>query len=151
MFQIQSAMIGQRLPNGQRNASIESLRKLLTIVLLAFIGLPFASPLLALRAKIDSGVRACCRRSGKHHCLMSAGERAKLSQGAQAFSSPTEKCPYCPASIAIVHSDAFAPHAAQAVYAGLTAHPAVVAQTESKMRTSCARSRQKRGPPTLSL
>jgi hypothetical protein len=150
VFKFQSAMIDQCLPNGRRNASIEPLRKILAIALLAFLGLPFASPLLALSAKSESGARACCRRIGKHHCLMS-GERAKFSQDAQAFSAPTEKCPYCPASIAIVHGDAFVPHAAQAVYAGLIAHPAVVAQTESKMRISCARSRQKRGPPALSL
>jgi hypothetical protein len=128
------------------------LRRFLAIALLAVFGLPFVSPLFALGATSDTGLPACCRRNGKHHCMMSADEGATLSSDTQAFDAPPQQCPYYPASIAIVHGDLFALPAAQAVYAGLITHPAVVAQTESKLRISRTRSRQKRGPPSsLSL
>lgn len=65
--------------------------------------------------------------------------------------APQEKCPYYPASVVALHGNALAPPVAQAVFAGLIAHPAVAAQTESKLRISRSRSRQKRGPPALFL
>jgi hypothetical protein len=129
------------------DASMKALRKLLSIALLAVFGLPFVSPLFAFSLKSDRGVAACCRRNGKHQCMMSAGERASVSRRAPAFSAPTERCPFRQASFAVIHGEAFAIPVAQAVYAGLIAHPAVVAQTESKLRISRGRSRQKRGPP----
>jgi hypothetical protein len=127
---------------------MDVVRRLLAIALLAVFGLPFVPSLLALSLTSDSGLRACCRRNGKHHCFMAAGEQSTLSQNVPAFSAPTEKCPYCPASVAIVHGSVFAPPVAQAIYAGLIAHPAVVPQTESKLQISRSRSRQKRGPPS---
>jgi hypothetical protein len=127
------------------------LRKILSIALLVVLGMPFVSPLFALSAKGDTGVRACCRRNGMHHCVLSTGERAELFQHDPAFSAPTQRCPYCPASVVAVHGDGFAVPTANAVYAGLIAHPAVVAQTESKLRISRGRSRQKRGPPASFL
>jgi hypothetical protein len=131
---------------------MDVLKKPLAIALLAVFGLPFVPPLLALSATSDAGLRACCRRNGKHHCVMSTGEKATLSQDIPVFSTPSEGCPYCPASVAIVHVNVFAPSVAQAVFAGLIAHPAVVPQTESKLQISRSRSRQKRGPPSsLSL
>jgi hypothetical protein len=141
-----------RLPNNRLHAPIKTLRRLLAIALLAVFGLPFVSPLFALSATSGTSLPACCRRDGKHHCAMTGEEAATLSSDTQAFNAPPQQCPYYPASIAIVHGDLFALPAAQAVYAGLIAHPAVVAQTESKLRISRARSRQKRGPPSsLSL
>jgi len=123
-------------------------RKLLAIALLAVFGLPFVPPLLALSATSDTALRACCRRNGKHHCFMAADEKEAPSQGLPEFNAPTEKCPYCPSSVAIIHGNVFAPPVTQAVYAGLIAHPAVVPQTESKLQISRGRSRQKRGPPS---
>jgi hypothetical protein len=130
---------------------MRALRRLLAISLLAFFGLSFVSPLFALNARADKGVPACCRRDGKHSCTVSAGERASIKQDAALeFRGPSEKCPCCPVAIAIVHGNGFALPTAQAVYAGLTAHPAIVAQTESKLRISLGRVRQKRGPPVSS-
>jgi hypothetical protein len=128
-----------------------ALRKILSIALLVILGMPFVSPLFALSAKSDVGVRACCRRNGMHHCLLSAGEKADLSQHGPAFSALAPRCPYCPASVVAVHGGSFAVPTAKAVYAGLIAHPAVVVQTESKLRISRSRSRQKRGPPSSFL
>jgi len=79
--------------------------------------------------------------------MMNMGERAQLSTHTPQFTAPAEKCPYCPTAVVIVSIKGFAPPKAQAVFAGLVAHPAVFAQTESRLRISQIRSRQKRGPP----
>jgi len=123
------------------------LRKLLVITLLALLGLPFVPPLLALTAKSEANLPACCRRNGKHHCMMSMAERSKRASRDPQFTSPVEKCPYCPAAVAVTHGSTFVPPLTQAIFAGLVAHPAITAQTESKLRISLNRSRQKRGPP----
>lgn len=83
--------------------------------------------------------------------MMSMAERSQLGSRDPQFQLPVEKCPYCPTALAAVHGNAFVPPIAQAVFAGLVAHPAVAAQTESKLRISRNCSRQKRGPPTLFL
>jgi hypothetical protein len=139
----------QTLRRKREDASIGSLRRLLSILLLALFGLPFVTPLLALTAKSESNLPACCRRNGKHHCIMGMGERAQLANLDPQFQAPLEKCPYCPAAVAIVHGDTFVPPPAQAIFAGLTSHPAVVAQTESNLRISRSRSHHKRGPPAM--
>jgi hypothetical protein len=142
----------QTLRRKREDASIKSLRRLLSILLLAVFGLPFVSPLLAMTAKSESNLPACCRRNGTHHCVMSLGERAQSGDRTPHFGAPVEKCPYCPATIAVVHGDTFGPPPSQAIFAGLIAHPVVAAQTESKLRISRNRSRQKRGPPaTIAL
>jgi hypothetical protein len=129
------------------------LRKLLAITLLALFGLPLVQPLFALTARSEANLPACCRRNGKHDCMMSMAERSQLASRDPEFRTPAEKCPYCPAAtVAVVHGNTFLPPARQAIYAGLIAHPAVAVQTESKLRISRNRSRQKRGPPaSLSL
>ena len=66
------------------------------------------------------------------------------------FSTPAEKCPYCPSALVPAHSELLAIPVADAVSASLVSHPAGVAQTESMWRISRDRSRQKRGPPTPS-
>ncbi len=128
------------------------MRKLIAIVLLAAFGLPFGSSLFALARRSESNLPACCRREGKHHCMMSMAERDRLSSREPGLSAPLEKCPYCPAAILrIHHSVDFAPPSAQAIYAGLAAHPARLVQTECKRRISRNRAHGKRGPPTSSL
>lgn len=140
------------MPNWKRNASIGALRKLLAITLLVLFGLPLVQPLFALTARSEANLPACCRRGGKHDCTENMAERSQSASRDPQFQAPTEKCPYCPASVAVVHDNTFVPPIAQAVFAALIAHPGVVAQTESKLRISRNRSRQKRGPPaSLSL
>jgi hypothetical protein len=124
------------------------LRRFLSILLLAMFGLPFVSPLLAMTAKSEPNLPVCCRKDGKHHCMTGTGERTKVANGDAQFHAPVEKCPYRPPAVTMVHGHSFVPPSSQAIFAGLIAHPAVVAQTESKLRISRSRSRQKRGPPT---
>lgn len=82
---------------------------------------------------------------------MSMAERNRYVSHDPRFQAPNEKCPFFPVSIVLVHNNIFVAPAAQAIFAGLVAHPAMAAQTESKLRISRNRSRQKRGPPFLSL
>jgi hypothetical protein len=128
------------------------MRKLLSILLLLATVLPVAAPAFALGQDADAGLPACCRRHGKHHCMMGAAERGALvasTSKAPAWQTPLERCPYCPAAVAAMHPNVLAAPAAEALYAGVVSHPAGAAHVESKLRISRDRSRQKRGPPVL--
>jgi len=122
--------------------------KLASVLLVFLCGLQIA-PSFALLSGVDKlSVPACCRRNGQHHCMMTAGESSQLVSGDRAFRLPSEKCPYCPAAMIRAHGNSFTLPTSQAVFAALAAHPAVFAQTQSRLRVSETRSRQKRGPPS---
>jgi hypothetical protein len=127
---------------------MKTLRKLVSILLLALIGLPFASPLFALTAKSESNLPACCRRAGRHHCLPPTHLQA---DNTPRFNAPVERCPYAPASIVVAHHSDPGLAPSDAIFAALVSHPAVHAQLHSKQRIARDRSRDKRGPPSLSL
>lgn len=125
------------------------LRKLIAITLLAIFGLPFAQSLLALTPKSEANLPACCRRSGKHHCMMSMAERTQMLGAKPAFNAPLERCPYSPVAMPVVHHPAGSmPTGGQIIYAALLSHPAGHAQTECKLRIARDRARGKRGPPS---
>ncbi len=129
---------------------MDLLRRLLTILLLAFFGLPIVSPLFALSATEPGRIRACCRRNGEHHCAMTATERNSLEQGGEdssRFAAPPETCPNAPAAVAAIHTNLLAVPASDRVFAALVSHASGVVQTESMRLISRDRSRQKRGPP----
>jgi hypothetical protein len=124
-------------------------RKFLSILLLAFFGLPFMSPLFALATDVQSNAPACCRRNGAHHCLGHMTEHAGASNREIQIGAQAQKCPYSPKAVAATHPNLLATGTSSAVFAGIVSHPTGIAQTESKRRISCDRSRQKRGPPSL--
>jgi hypothetical protein len=93
-------------------------------------------------------VPACCRKDGKHHCMM---HPAQVYDSGPSVSSITTKCPCCPHFTLASGMHSFAASTAEAVYSGLIRHPAVTPQTEANYRVSYDRSRQKRGPPSLIL
>jgi hypothetical protein len=140
------------------------LRRLLSIAIVLILGLPMISPLFAMEGGDAGNLPACCRRDGKHHCMMMAGMMMGGAMmggmGASASSNPgtqptvailTEPCPYGPQGLpGAVHPD-WQLDTASAVFAGLMAHPSGSPQTESKRRVSSVRARHKRGPPTISL
>ena len=127
------------------------LRKLLSIAMLAVFVLPLFSSLFALSVGSDGNHPVCCRRNGKHHCMMSMEERVQLASRESESWVPLDKCPYCPPAVFLWrHSDPGTPPAV-AIFAGLLSHPAVQTQTESKRRVARERSRHKRGPPSLIL
>jgi hypothetical protein len=122
--------------------------RLLAILLLMVMGLPMASPLLALQASNDDHLPACCRRNGKHQCNGTAGVHGGIDTTAGAhMHALADKCPMYPqASVAAPH-DVATPPLSRTIFASLVSHPTGTAQTESKWRVSRYRSRQKRGPP----
>jgi hypothetical protein len=94
----------------------------------------------------DASLPACCRRHGKHHCMMRMSEPPT---GGPGLASVSEKCPYMPASTGAVYSAKFNPESSQQFFAEVVCHPAFAPQTQARFRLSFLRSHQKRGPPTL--
>jgi hypothetical protein len=127
------------------------LRRLISILLLVVFGFPVVLPMLAMGQDAEASLPACCRRNGKHHCMMSTDSRGKLfTDHSPQFDATPEKCPYSPAAVAPVPPHPLAsPAIAAAIYADLISHPAGFSQTEAKRRISLDRSHQKRGPPTF--
>jgi hypothetical protein len=127
-------------------------RRLLSILLFWATLFPMVAPALTTGAMGQSTLPACCRRGGKHHCVMSPEVRALLlgeSNGAIRLGTPPEKCPYRQHSLVAVHLQVFTPGAAATPAAFLLHEPSAVAQAECLRRISFDRSRQKRGPPSL--
>jgi len=99
-------------------------------------------------ASAESNLPACCRKDGKHHCMMQMESR---SASGDSFVAAGEKCPYFPNSIAATHVETFAPALSRTIFAGIIQHPAISPQTEAGYRASYLRSGQKRGPPSSLL
>jgi hypothetical protein len=128
------------------------MRRLLSILLLAAFGLPLLTPLLAMSTASEAWLPTCCRRSGKHHCMMNTVERGQFASHDPQFRAPVDKCPFYPASVVPSHHpNPFTASTGSSIFAAVVSHPAGTAQTESKWRISRDRSRQKRGPPVLFL
>jgi len=100
-------------------------------------------------ASAESHLPACCRKNGKHHCMMQM--ESPSASGGASFVAAGKKCPYFLNSTAATHVETFAPALSQAIFAGIVQHPAVSPQTEAGYRASYLRSRQKRGPPSFLL
>jgi hypothetical protein len=79
------------------------------------------------------------------------GDQAQPASHKPEFRATQEKCPYYPDSVAASHPNRLGVSPSQAIFAGLSSHPAVFAQMESRWRISRDRSRQKRGPPSQLL
>ena len=127
-------------------------RRLLSILLFWATLFPMVAPALTTGAMGQSTLPACCRRGGKHHCMMSPEVRALLmgeSNAALRFGTPPEQCPYRQHSLAAVHLPVFTPGAAATPAAFLLHEPSAATQAECLRRISFDRSRQKRGPPSL--
>jgi hypothetical protein len=129
------------------------MRRLSSILLFAAMLLPQVSAMLLSGAPSDAGLPACCRRNGKHHCAMSAEQRAKMTQitSEKRFGAPLEKCPMQQKALAAVHHEQSVVGAAGVTTAALLQEPSAAAQAECLRRISFDRSRQKRGPPATQL
>ena len=121
------------------------MRRTIALTLLAFLGWAVAAPLFA--GDPEANLPPCCRRHGKHHCMM---RMMRVSDnGTPGFAAVTEPCPCHPAIASAAHSSTWKPETAALVYAEAVRHPACAAQTEALYRLSFQRSRQKRGPPSF--
>ena len=117
------------------------------LVLLYWLG-----PLMALvPASAESRLPACCRRGGRHHCMMNMAERAALEDGHTHWSAPASKCPIFPDQLRAAHTPLSLYQSIPVSFISFASHPNGVAQSESKRRISLDRSRSKRGPPESQL
>jgi len=118
-------------------------RRTIALSLLTIFGWLMIAPLFAPDA--EASLPPCCRRHGKHHCMMQMMQR--LSGNQPGFTSVSEKCPCVPAVAGAIHSSKYKPEAGEQFYADVVRRPACAAQTEALYRVSFLRSNQKRGPP----
>ena len=119
------------------------MRRTIALSLVLIFGWLLTAPLFVPDA--EAGLPACCRRNGKHHCMMqSMHPPGGKSAG---FASVAEKCPCMPDCTGAVHAAKDMPEAGQQFYAEVVFHPAYARQTEAFFRVSLLRSHQKRGPP----
>lgn len=134
-----------------------AVRRLIAILLFAAFVLPLALPVLALGQSAEDNLPVCCRRNGAHHCAMSMAERSQLSKnaasqepdaGERRFHAPMECCPFGATQAPSLHIASSLPTSLPVASDVFFAHPAGVAQTESRRRMARDRSRQKRGPPS---
>jgi hypothetical protein len=124
-----------------------SVRRTLAIFLLVGISLPLIAPLF-LAGRDEVSLPACCRRDGKHHCMMAG---MMMGQVPSRDRTVAERCPYTPFSgLALMLPHAFAPRGVPVVVGNAVTSAAIVRDAEAGYRISADRTRQKRGPPSLS-
>jgi len=112
-----------------------------------FLMLIFSSMLMAPLFASDPEVNLppCCRRHGKHHCMM---QGMQDSDGGRGLAAVREKCPCFPAAIVASHSMQFQPESGRHFLAA--AHHATlgVPPAQPGARSAFSRSNPKRGPPS---
>jgi hypothetical protein len=113
--------------------------------LLLLFSFPLISPLFAV-SPAEANLPACCRKDGKHHCMILQGNSE--TGGDVRVSVVRGRCPYCPTLPATPHVEFFPDARRRMICADVVSHPAGVVQTEARLRISFDRSRKKRGPPT---
>lgn len=125
------------------------MRRLLSICLFAATLMPLVAPLLSTGAAAQTGMAACCRREGKHHCMMGSEAALLASDGQHRVLAPREICPYQQRAVAPAHYEQSAVAVATVAAVALLREPSAPAQAECLRRISFDRSRQKRGPPVV--
>jgi hypothetical protein len=120
------------------------MRRAIAISLMMLFSWMLIAPLLASDA--DANLPACCRRNGKHHCMMR--RMMQLSGAQRSFTAVSEKCPYRTASVCVSNSPTYEPEAAGVFCARTVFHPVRARQTVAHYRLSFLRGHQRRGPPT---
>lgn len=144
---------------GPANIYNQAMRRIVALAIAVLIVLPAITPLFALGGVDDASLPACCRKGGKHHCMVADMEGGASSSVGTSMTGTrmtglrmtsatvSERCPYGSMSVpGAAHPD-WTLQTAAAVFAGIVAHPSVAPQTESKRRIAADRSRHKRGPP----
>jgi hypothetical protein len=127
-----------------RRLYCSTMRRSIALSLLMIFSWMLIAPLLAPDA--EAALPACCRRNGKHHCMMGGMEQTGGKD--TGLTSVSAKCPCVPSSTAAVHAPTYKPEAGTQFYAEIVRHPACAPQTEARFRISFLRSHQRRGPPS---
>ena len=122
------------------------LRKLLSILLLFGLSLPFASALLGAGVVPGSGLPMCCRRGGMHECGMKMAGIATAADGGVRMGAPAQRCPWRSVLGTAPHSDVFAVAAFYPIAGEALARASLPAALPRKW-TRIESSRTSRGPP----
>jgi hypothetical protein len=120
------------------------MRRMLAITITLLLGFTLAEPLFAVDTA--SSLPQCCRRNGLHRCVNGMASGADMS-----ISTVASRCPAFPKATAAPALNSFTLAVARSADTPLFVHPASTPQTEARYRIAFARSRQKRGPPTILL
>jgi hypothetical protein len=125
-------------------------RRILSISLLWLFTLPLVAPLFAA-SPADANVPLCCRRDGKHHCMMGVIARRSSDAVETKTASLHDRCPYDLASaVAIILP--FVPDEVQtAVSVATISTSAALPRPAVHFGNEIDRSHRKRGPPSLNL
>jgi len=119
------------------------MRRTIALALVLIFGWTLTAPLLASDA--EANLPACCRRGGKHHCMMPGmGQQSGKQSGVASIAA---KCPCCPAIACTAYSPIFKPEAAHAFDAYAASHHSCAPQSEDHFGNLSLRGHQKRGPP----
>ena len=124
------------------------MRRIIATSLLILFSAPLIAPLLALSRDPDANLPICCRRHGKHHCMMSAEMMQAMLGGTQLRALPM-RCPQYPRAITFAQHHELSLHSTALLFAEAVSYPALHLQTEARARVSSFCSRQKRGPPAF--
>ena len=127
-----------------------ALRRLATILLLLFFGLPPVSPLFASPGASEAGVAVCCRKGGEHHCLDARAFGNEAGPQRASFTAEVAKCPYAPAVLGGVGKrGSFQRADAVGMHLALPSHGVVSMGNVADRRVGQVAPRQMRGPPGL--
>jgi hypothetical protein len=114
-----------------------------TLLIVAFY-FPMVAPLFT-SGPDAAELPPCCRRNGKHHCMM----YMMLTHPLQ-YRYVTEKCPYSPfAGVALMLPHVFQNRSEPEMGSQSSGFSFTVRQAAAGFRVSVDRTRYKRGPPEL--
>src|ERR1700736_2849757 len=115
------------------------MRRMVASLVISVMAGSFLAPIAFGGTRNDSP--ACCRRTGKHHCM---GTATQDSQEEEKVFKSDVKCPMFPApAMASSRSARGLLIVAQSFYAAIAAHPALWTQVETSYRICWSRSQQK--------
>jgi hypothetical protein len=121
-------------------------RRACGLLLVLLFSLPLIAPAFT-SAPDEASLPACCRRNGKHHCVM---YRMMMGEVASRATTVSEKCPYSPfGHVALMLPHVFVSHSTPAVSSSPTGPAAIVREAEAGYRIALDRARHKRGPPRI--
>lgn len=119
------------------------LRRPIALSLLAWFSWMLILPMFAPDA--EANLPPCCRRNGKHHCMMRMMQRPSGHE--KRLGTASEKCPYLPVSTCAVYSQTFKPECGEIASIEVVRPVPSAPQQESLRSAFLLRSHQKRGPP----
>lgn len=123
------------------------MRRIFSILLAALLLSPTLGPLVSLLQDggSEAHLPACCRRLGKHHCLMGAQQHD--GSNAPGYAAKREACPFAPAVVSFGYAAPFVA-AEQLTDPALLRGVALVAVARARMRQPDKVTDPSRGPPS---